>query len=65
MMVCEKFFWLGQNYTHIYRFLCCMDHFDPVYGGQNVVCIKCGTLLGGTYTHIFDLYRSFSFLLML
>ncbi len=24
---------------------------------KNVVCIKCGSLLGGTYTRIFDLYR--------
>ncbi len=25
---------------------------------KNVVCIKCGSLLGGTYPRIFDLYRT-------
>ena len=25
---------------------------------KNVVCIKCGSLLGETYTRIFDLYHA-------
>ena len=25
---------------------------------KNMVCIKCGSLSGGIYTHIFDLYRA-------
>ena len=25
---------------------------------KNVVCIKCGSLLGGTYTRIHDCYRA-------
>jgi len=32
--------------------------FCPQNWGQNVVCIKCGSMLAGIYTHKFDLYRA-------
>ena len=60
MIVYEKNTHSRTRSCHYIESFMLLITFCPHIWGQNVVCIKCGSMLAGTYTRIFDFYRTLS-----
>ena len=58
MIVYEKFSYSRTRSCRYIESFMLLITFCPHIWGQNVVCIKCGSMLAETYTRIFDLYRT-------
>jgi hypothetical protein len=56
MMVYEKITYSRTLSCHYIESFMLFKTFCPHIWGQNVVCIKCGSMLAETYTRIPDLY---------
>ena len=56
MIVYEKNSYSRTRSSHYIENFMLFITFCPRIWGQNVVCIKCGSMLAGTYTRIPDMY---------
>jgi len=65
MMVYEKITYSRTRSCRYIESFMLLITFCPHIWGQNVVCIKCGSMLAGTYTCILDMYPTGQIIVML
>ena len=58
MIVYEKISYSRTRSSHYIESFVPVKTFCPHIREQNVVCIKCGSMLAGTYTRKFGFYRT-------